>query len=463
MKSNKATFNVRFIVNLRVFILGSVIGGVMALSQSCCAYTYGFDMTRLQRLVDHAQGGDVITIPPGIYYGNLKINKSITLNGKGRVILDGKQRGSVIKVNAPNVRLISLKIRNSGIELGNEDSAILLDDSPQFLLKNTIITNTLFGIQLRASPHSKIINVKIKGYPFDLARRGDVLKAWYSPHLEVANGDFSGGRDVVVWYSDYSKMINNTIRNGRYGVHYMYSHKAQVKNNTIEDNSVGIYMMYSHNMILEENNIHRNHGPSGFGIALKECNEIKIIRNSLIGNRVGIHSDNSPLKKPKQIKEESLVMSNNISHNDIGFNFVGRGKGLTIVKNDFNDNWVQVSSKAVRELNSKWEENYWSDYKGIDIEGRGIGAFPYRARNLFNDLTDKYEGLKVFSFGPAIIALNFTERLLPWLNESPKFEDKRPRMGRWKNYEKRSINYAFIFIFLGMSFCVSFLWRLGRI
>ena len=421
------------------------------------------DMGQLQQLIDDAPSGQTIKIAPGLYQGNLVIKKSITLIGDGKVILDGKKQGSVITVNAPDVRLFSLQLRNSGTELGLEDSAILADNSPRLILKDIVITQTLFGIQLRGCPDSRVENVNIRSYPFELARRGDILKAWYSPRLEVISNQFSGGRDMVIWYSDNSRIEGNRVKDGRYGIHFMYSHNSQVKKNIIEDNSVGIYMMYSHQMLLTENKIYRNNGTSGFGMALKECNQIKIFDNDLISNRIGIHSDNSPLSRPKRPEDESIIMSNNISHNNIGFNFIGRGKGLNIIKNNFDDNWVQVNSKAVRVVNSKWEKNYWSDYKGLDIDGDGFGSRPYRAKNLFNQLTDKYEGFKIFSFGPAIVAFSFAERLLPWLNDSYHFEDKKPKMKRWKNKPQNSINYYFLLIALGLALFSGLIWRMGRI
>ena len=445
----------------RFYTLGKIVLLIVVASSSSVAFA--LDMNILQELVDNSSRGAIIRIPEGIYYGNLEIKKPITLEGEGRVVLDGKGKGSVVKVNSPNVHLMSLEIRNSGIELGSEDSAVLVDDSPRFLLRDTVISKTLFGIQLRASPYSRVENVKIHSYPFELPRRGDILKSWYSPYLEVIGNEFSGGRDMVIWYSDHSKIEKNRVRDGRYGIHFMYSHNSKVKNNIIEDNSVGIYMMYSHEMVLIKNKIYRNHGRSGYGIALKECNKIKILENDIVGNRVGIHSDNSPLNRPRYPEDESIIMSNNISHNNIGFNFIGRGKGLRITKNDFNDNWSQVNSKGVRVVNSKWEKNYWSDYRGPDIDGDGFGTFPYRAKNLFNELTDKYEGFKIFSFGPTIIAFAFAERLIPWLSNSFKFEDQSPRVRRWKSGGRKSINYSFLWVFLGLSICSAFLWRLGKI
>ena len=338
-----------FLVKLvkRVFLI------IMVLSSSV---VFALDMHTLQQLIDSSSSGATLKISEGTYYGNLEIKKPITLRGEGRVILDGKSKGSIIKVNSPNVHLMGLELRNSGTELGDEDSAVLVDNSPGFLLRDSVISKTLFGVQLRASPHSRVENVKIHSYPFELARRGDILKSWYSPHLEVIGNEFSGGRDMVVWYSDHSRIENNRVRDGRYGIHFMYSDHSEVRYNLIEDNSVGIYMMYSHQMLLVKNKIYRNHGMSGYGIALKECNKIKILENDLVGNRVGIHSDNSPLNRPRYLEDESVIMSNNISHNDIGFNFIGRGKGLRITKNDFNDNWVQVNSKGVRVVSSKWEK-----------------------------------------------------------------------------------------------------------
>jgi nitrous oxidase accessory protein NosD len=52
-------------------------------------------------------------------------------------------------------------------------------------------------------------------------------------------------RDVVLWYSKGLQIHDNVIRNGRYGIHFMYAADADVERNLITDNSIGVFLMYS--------------------------------------------------------------------------------------------------------------------------------------------------------------------------------------------------------------------------
>ena len=328
-------------------------------------------MEELQDLVDKAPAGSEVVIPPGTYRGNLIIQKSLSLLGKKKVLLDGQGKGSVVSVEASHVTLKGVEIRRSGINLGRENSGIFVSQAPFFHVEDVTISDVLFGIQLQQSSDSKVIRVSLSGYPLDIARRGDILKSWYSPRITVRDSFFEKGRDIVVWYSNNSIIKNNVMKKSRYGIHFMYSHDSLVEDNLLEDNSVGIYMMYGHRMSLYNNQVYRSRGPSGFGMALKECQDFDILGNTLVENRVGLHFDNSPLGGTRPPR----VISNQFFYNDVGVNFIGRGRGILMEENDFHDNWVQVSSKGSLKIEALWSSNYWSDYAGVNLQGGGLRAF----------------------------------------------------------------------------------------
>jgi len=91
----------------------------------------------IQDAINNAKDGDIIVIKEGIYKENLVINKSISLIGEGKVIIDGNG-GTALKVNANGVKLVNLHLINSN------DAIVELRGST--LIKNCSIYNGKFGI-----------------------------------------------------------------------------------------------------------------------------------------------------------------------------------------------------------------------------------------------------------------------------------------------------------------------------
>ena len=79
----------------------------------------------LQAAIDAAQPGAVIQVPPGVYQGNFVIEKPITLEGIDWPVLDAGDEGHVIEIlEAPDVTVRGLVIRNSGARLDKENAGI---------------------------------------------------------------------------------------------------------------------------------------------------------------------------------------------------------------------------------------------------------------------------------------------------------------------------------------------------
>ena len=386
--------------------------------------TEGFD---LQQWLDSLPTGAHVLGPAGTYQGNFYLNKPIDWNATG-VILDGYGHGTVLTIKSNAVRLRNLNVKNSGDSLGREDAGISIENSANIELERITLRDNLFGIILRNSPAAHINGVNITGLNLSPGRRGDGIKIWYSPDAVISHCQVKNTRDFIIWYSENCILTENIIDSNRYGIHYMYSPRNIVKNNQLTQNSVGIYVMYSHQLLIENNDILFSRGTSGYGVGVKESDLFRVIKNRLIENRVAIHVDNSPLSPPLRLEDRATFEKNRLALNDIGVEFIGTGPGTFFHDNDFIDNWQQVSYHGSSTHQAEWESNYWSDYVGIDPNQDGSGTPAYQTMGLFDSVMDRNEGFRLFSFGPAVTALDFASKVIPWLLADPKAVDHSPRM-----------------------------------
>ncbi len=113
----------------------------------------------LQDAIDKASENSVLKLPNGVYKGNIKINKSISIIAKGKnVVIQGENKDTVIEINASNVTLKNLIIRGSGKRLENRDAAIKISNSKNSIIDSCTIEDSLYGIDTGMLTDSKIIN-----------------------------------------------------------------------------------------------------------------------------------------------------------------------------------------------------------------------------------------------------------------------------------------------------------------
>lgn len=400
---------------------------LISTAESGVAAQSSFD---LQGAIDAAQSGDVIQVPPGIYRGNFVIEKSITLEGLDWPVIDGEDQGNVIEVNsAPHVTLRGLVIRNSGARLDQENAGIAVDKSPSFTAENNRLENTLFGIYIKDSQDSLIADNIIGAKDLDVPARGDGIRVWYSQNTTVIGNRVDKGRDVVLWYNNGAIIRDNTITNGRYGLHFMYCDDNIVENNHIEGNSVGAFLMYSRRLVLRNNIFTNNRGPSGYGIGLKDIDGVEATDNLFSSNRVGIYFDNSPAS----VDVSQHFTRNAFVNNDMGLLFTPSVRRNHFSQNSFIDNLEQVGLTGSgtfheNEFTVAGQGNFWSDYTGYDATGDGTGDLPYVSQSLFENMMDKNPHLRLFQLSPAQQAIELAARAFPIFQPKPKFVDTAPLM-----------------------------------
>ncbi len=182
-----------------------------------------------------ARTGDTIRLTSGVYGEDLRIDKTIHLEGAGKPRLRGSGHGSVVVVNAPGCTIRGLVIEHSGDDLQNEDSGILLRSSGNRVEDNDL-SDILYGIYLYGAHRNIIRGNTIRGRPeLEVGERGAGLHLWNSHDNIIEYNRVLETRDgLYIQSSPGSTIRHNQVYRLRYGVHYMFSDR-----NTFEDNVFG--------------------------------------------------------------------------------------------------------------------------------------------------------------------------------------------------------------------------------
>jgi nitrous oxidase accessory protein len=386
----------------------------------------GGDETRLAEVLRLAGPGDRVIVDGGSHRGPLTIDRPVSLVGRNWPVIDGPGHGTVISVQARDTTISGFVIRGSGSSLDEENSGLTLDESPDGRISGNRFEDVLFGIYLRESSRSEIVDNVITSKRLDLPRRGDAVRVWYSDDVRIEGNRVSGSRDVVLWYSERLTVRGNTVSGGRYGLHFMYCDDAAIEGNLLLDNSVGAFLMYSRRLRLRRNTISGNHGPSGFGVGLKDMDDAEITGNRFVGNRIGAFLDNSPRESASRIE----LSGNLLAGNDVGVSILPNVRRGSFLGNSFVDNQqqVEIAGSGADAAANLWRGNFWSTYAGYDGDGDGVGDVPFQADLLFEDLSDRLPALKLFLYSPAKEALEVAARTLPLIRPRPKVVDLEPRM-----------------------------------
>lgn len=372
-----------------------------------------------------AEDGDRVEVRGGVHRGPFVVERGVELVGVDQPVLDGRREGDVITFLAAGGALEGFVVRNSGERGDREHAGVRAEASVR--VEDNVFEDVLYGINLKMARDSLLRGNLVRGRDLDVARRGDGIRIWESHGTVIEDNVVEGGRDVVIWYSERLRIEGNEVRQGRYGLHYMYSHDSEILRNRLERNSVGAFMMYSHGLRIEGNVFAGNHGSSGYGLALKDCDEAEIRGNVLAGNRVGLYLDNTP----SRMEVHNELRGNTFAWNDTGVLFMPSVKRNRFAENAFLENVQQVGlSSTGRFEGNEWTPggrgNYWSNYAGFDEDGDGLGDIEHDERSLFEDLMTERPTLRLFLLSPAQTAVDTAARAFPVFRPPSVLVDSAP-------------------------------------
>ena len=333
----------------------------------------------------------------------------------------------MIKVTAKNVKLINLNIEGSGTSQMNLDAGISCAKGNNILVEKSRFKDVLFGIELSECNQAVIRDNNITSKEgFDVPRRGDAVRAWYSHENLIERNYVYSSRDIVAWFSSNNIIRKNYGQNNRYAVHTMYSAGNLIEDNEFSGGAVGMYFMFSTNSLVRRNVIINSNGAFGVGIALKDTSGFTVSENTFLYNSRGIYSDRSPLN-PGTV---NTIENNQILYNVIGLQMHATQEKSVFKGNDFIGNMetaINDTPGSKIELN-EWSGNYFDEYEGLDVDRDGIGDTPYSHFIYADKLWQYYPALRFFYGSTVISGLNFLAKLAPFSEPLKLLEDDSPKM-----------------------------------
>lgn len=370
--------------------------------------------------IQRATAGDTIQVSTGRYLeSGLLISKSLTLIGQDWPIVDAAKHGPIFEITAPSVTITGFDLRNVPVSFTKEHAAILLNGSTDCEIRGNRFRDNFFAIYLSHAHHSRILGNEITGGSKELTTSGNGIHLWNCNNIAISDNLISGHRDgIYLEFTTNSVIVNNSsARNLRYGLHFMFSDSCRYENNRFIRNGAGVAVMYTDHVEMIDNTFEDNWGGASYGLLLKDIRDSRVIHNTFTRNSVGIHMEGS---------DRVYIEKNRFTANGWAIKFMANCVGSSIEDNDFIDNSFQIATNS-RQTFSTFNGNYWSPYRGFDLNHDGFGDEPFRPVSLYSLLVESDPSTLVLIRSLLVDVLNLAERVVPTLTPEA-LVDSRPRM-----------------------------------
>ncbi len=378
------------------------------------------EFTSLHAALEKSKAGDTLEIQKGTYKeGMIVIDKPLHLKGVGHPVIDGLNQGHVFQIKADEVSLEGLLIQNSGVSTVAEFAGIHIEESRHCRFSNNILRNNTYSFYLAKVEGCLIQGNHITGNAQSEVFGGNGIHLWNSHAITLRDNEIASHRDGIYVEFTTDSLIegNGSARNLRYGLHFMYSHRNKYFKNRFIQNQTGVAVMYSRHIEMRENHFEKSWGPSSYGLLLKDISDSVIEGNIISENTVGIFAD--------EISRDQFL-HNLFKNNGWALRLLGNSENNIFRENNFVSNYFNVATNS-RENSNLFEQNYWSDYQGYDLNHDGLGDVPFRPMKIFSLWVSQYPELVILLQSPVIEFLEVAERIFPVL--TPKsMQDEKPKM-----------------------------------
>jgi nitrous oxidase accessory protein len=364
----------------------------------------------LQAAIDAAESGTILVLQSGTYNGRVSIDKPLILQGEEDSIIDGGGEGRVITVNAPDVEIRGMTIKNSGVSLATEDSGIFVTgQGKNVLIEFNRLEGNLIGVYLKGAADARVRKNTIYGSRDPhMNDRGNSVQIWNSPGAVVEDNRMRYGRDgIFVTTSKRNIFRNNHFQDMRFAIHYMYTNHSEVSGNVSIGNHSAYALMYSDNLDVFGNSAD---GARDRGLFLNFVNYSSFRQNTVRGGTekcVFIYNANS-----------NVFEGNHFEACDIGIHFTAGSAKNTISGNTFIDNRTQVKYVGTRHI--EWSlngrGNFWSDNMAYDLNNDGIADRPYHPNDMVDQIVWRYPLAKLLLNSPATQLLRWAQSEFPSLH-----------------------------------------------
>ncbi len=364
----------------------------------------------IQAAISSASAGDIIIAGPG-EHGAFNVDRPLTITGQSGSILRASIQMPAIEVNSDGVTISGFNILGigkdtnakfnyymqnplaaAGQHLDEPNAAIIVHgndfkiantsifgaevgiyakDVDGLFLQNTTLEGCDTGVSVAGGDSVKVVGCSIsscKKYGLDIEQsRGMVINN--NSIMNNTNGGillketeggaiedniFSGNTfGLSLWNASYNQLMRNRADHNYYGILVTsWSSYNNITDNLVTDNSRSEIM-----------------AGFGIGLSLQENSSYNILmRNTARGNYNGLE-----VSKGCQF---NAVYYNNASGNKHGIR-MNENRNNLIFGNNFYNNDINAYENTSLNIWNTTTGNYYSDYRGKDENGDGIGDQPY--------------------------------------------------------------------------------------
>lgn len=384
-------------------ILFSFTGFLRAAALEVCAdCTY----TGLQAAINAARPGDTVYLLAGEYREyNIRVDKPLRIIGRGMPVIDGSLTEEILTIEADSVQVEGIEFRNAGKSHIKDLSAIHIKRHDHFIIRNNRIVNALFGIYVENGKHGLIEDNVLLGEAVNEMSSGNAIHCWYAEELTIRNNYTYRYRDgIYLEFVNKSRVVDNVSEaNIRYGLHFMFSNEDSYTCNTFRNNGAGVAVMFSKQIRMEDNIFEYNWGQAAYALLLKEIYDAEIRNNLFLQNTIGILLEGSTRLR---------YIQNVFKGNGWAVQMSGGCLDNEFTQNNFIGNTLDLVVNS-RVNNNTFNGNFWSEYRGYDLNRDGVGDVPHRPVKLFSYVLSQSSESIVLLRSFFIDLLNFSEKVSP--------------------------------------------------
>lgn len=379
--------------------------------------------TTIQAALDAAQPGDRLVIHGGVYReGNLIVDKPLTITGLDFPEIDGEGRFEVFTVVSDRVTMTGLTISRSGVSYTQENAAVKIKESVECVIAGNRFVGNFFAVYLSRSNRCRIVGNTIVSSGERESSTGNGIHLWSSNDTVIEDNTIEGHRDGI--YFEFARRgfirRNQSIRNMRYGLHFMFSDSCQYQHNVFRENGAGVAVMYSRRVEMTNNAFEDNWGSASYGLLLKDITDSRLEDNRFRGNTVALHSEGSIRLSIRQ---------NEFVHNGWAVKIMANSTENVFESNNFIGNSFDVATNS-RQNPNRFRRNYWSAYGGYDLGRDGVGDVGHRPVRLFSLVVEQFPASLILLRSFFIDLLDVAERVFPVLTPET-LVDPEPLMRPW--------------------------------
>ena len=363
-------------------------------------------VSSIQEGINRASSGDTVLIREGIYREHdIQIDKSLELVGEENAVIDGENQGTVLSVHAEGFRIRGLRIINVGQSYTKDFAGILVNGSKDFVIEDNVLEQVFFGILIEKSSGGTGHSNQVRSNSVSQASSGNGIHLWHCSEMTITSNELSGLRDGIYFeFVKESKVSDNKSHdNLRYGLHFMFSNNNAYFDNEFRSNGAGVAIMFSKFVEMYRNRFVHNWGSASYGLLLKEIYDAEIEDNLFEQNTIGISVDGST---------RINYRNNDFVRNGWAVKIIGACYDNLFSRNNFLNNALDLSYNS--KINSnRFDNNYWSEYSGYDLDRNGIGDVPYRPVKLFSYIVHNTPETIILLRSLFVDIINFSEKVSP--------------------------------------------------